>query len=244
MKVTLLAHTIHPEEVVAAAGNGCYSTKSPEELHMKFLHCPEDTAHQIEIIHGSCFEHAVFTFGIEGLSHVCTHQLVRHRLASFSQQSQRYTKASIEGAYVPVSLTKADPAIEARYLACVSRAFEVYQAMIEAGIPKEDARYVLPSSVLSNITVTMNTRELRHFFGLRCCSRAQWEIRSLANQMLALCKDVAPNLFKDAGPQCRQLGYCPEHKPCGKAPVLDDLCRAWWRERMQKPKITDQEEKQ
>jgi thymidylate synthase (FAD) len=93
---------------------------------------------------------------------------------------------------------------------------KVYDQLIAYGVPEEDARYVLPNACMTNIVVTMNARELRHFFALRCCNRAQWEIRTLANLMLSLCKEVAPVIFEDAGPSCKVLGHCPEARPCGK----------------------------
>lgn len=244
MRVILISYTAGPEVVVAAAGRGCYSARSSHEIYCDIDGDEERIEKQLEIIHGSCLEHASFTFSIEGLSRACTHQLVRHRLASFSQQSQRYTKVSDREVYEPGSI-KADTDRSYIYYKAIDAAFVAYEELLEKGVPKEDARYVLPESVQSNITVTMNARELLHFFGLRCCRRAQEEIRELADQMMRICKCIAPLLFRDAGAQCVQLGYCPEHKCCGKAPRLIDLRNAWVREmpRRMKEEI-EQEEKQ
>ena len=168
--------------------------------------------HSMASGHESVLEHAVFTFRVEGISRVTLAQLTRHRLASFSVQSQRYVKLEDPELVVPESIRTSVFAAEAessmRYM------LNLYQRMVEAGIPAEDARYVTPQSVPTSLIVTMNARELRHFFTLRCCNRAQWEIRKLAEEMLKLCKKEAPILFENAGPGCIR-GKCPEKRPCG-----------------------------
>ena len=168
--------------------------------------------HSMASGHESVLEHAVFTFRVEGISRVTLAQLTRHRLASFSVQSQRYVKLEDPELVVPDSIRTSAFAAEAessmRYM------LNLYQRMVEAGIPAEDARYVTPQSVPTSLIVTMNARELRHFFTLRCCNRAQWEIRKLAEEMLKLCKKEAPILFENAGPGCIR-GKCPEKRPCG-----------------------------
>ena len=168
--------------------------------------------HSLASGHESVLEHAVFTFRVEGISRVTLAQLTRHRLASFSVQSQRYVKLEDPELVVPESIRTSAFAAEAessmRYM------LNLYHRMVEAGIPAEDARYVTPQSVPTSLIVTMNARELRHFFSLRCCNRAQWEIRKLANEMLKLCKKEAPILFENAGPGCIR-GKCPEKRPCG-----------------------------
>lgn len=223
MKVRLVRYTDLPEQIVATAGRTCYSKNSPVDINIDaYAWSEEYLEHQLSIIHGSCYEHATFTFAIEGVSRVLTHQLVRHRLASFSQQSQRYVKTSDNAVYRPMSLTGNTDA-EYLYFKAVDEAFHAYEKLVEMGIPKEDARYVLPEGILSNILVTMNARELMHFFGLRCCTRAQEEIRMLANEMLEEARKAAPKIFNFEGAQCSQLGYCPEHRSCGKYPTITKL---------------------
>ena len=142
-----------------------------------------------------------------------THQLVRHRLASYSQQSQRYVSLLTPDYVVPITV-KGKPEAEVRFREAMEQAWNAYQKLAEL-IPVEDARYVLPNACTTNIMVTMNARELLHFFTMRCCSRAQWEIREAANLMLDEVLKVSPSIFKDAGPGCVR-GPCPEGKmSCG-----------------------------
>ncbi|HEX5772741.1 MAG TPA: FAD-dependent thymidylate synthase, partial [Geomobilimonas sp.] len=166
--------------------------------------------------HQSVLEHASFTFGIEGISRVTSHQLVRHRVASYSQQSQRYVSHKERfGAVVPPTIAER-PELLARFEAQLQALHQVYGEMVEAGIPAEDARYLLPNATETKILVTMNGRELLHFFELRCCERAQWEIRAMAVEMLRLVKGVAPTIFRDAGPGCL-TAPCPEGTmTCGR----------------------------
>lgn len=222
MKVTLMAYTPNAELIVAHAGRVCYSADGHDEINEKMNTGEIDVGNQLNVIHGSCYEHATFTFGIEGISRDCSHQLVRHRLASFSQQSQRYVKMDGENVYCPKAIAE-DEELRAMFRYITALSFEFYERLMDHGVKKEDARYVLPGATTSNIVVTMNARELMHFFGLRCCTRAQFEIRELADKMLDAVKEVAPMIFRDAGPQCKQLGYCPEHKSCGKYPKLNHL---------------------
>ena len=166
--------------------------------------------------HFSTLEHASYTFSVEGVSRALTHQLVRHRLASFNQQSQRYVKFKDEPNFVTPKTVSQNPEALERFNAAMDAAWEAYAALAEMGVPAEDARYVLPNACESKIVVTMNIRELLHFFSLRCCNRAQWEIRELAWKMLELVRPTAPFIFMDAGPGCVR-GACPEGKmTCGK----------------------------
>ena len=170
--------------------------------------------------HTSTFEHVSFTFAIEGVSRVLTHQLVRHRIASYSQQSQRYVKEHDFERIVPPSIAR-DPAVKARFDELCNAIQGFYNDMTEAGIPAEDARYILPNATETKIVVTMNARSLLHFFELRCCSRAQWEIRELANRMLEEVRQVAPVLFAKAGPTCVTQRVCHEGKmSCGRLKQL------------------------
>lgn len=215
MQVTLLNHTPEPEKSVEAFARVCYSSKSPSDLWEADSLTPrlnrgaEARAQFIKRLidsgHLSPLEHVLFNFGIEGISRACSHQLVRHRIASYSQQSQRYVSQAPQFV-LPPSLQE-DEEARAIYEAEVNRAFEKYQELVKRGLPKEDARYLLPQAVSTNIVVSMNARELRHFFQLRLCSRAQWEIRELARRMLEEVKKVAPALFEESGPLC-ETGSC------------------------------------
>ncbi|BDV44496.1 flavin-dependent thymidylate synthase [Geotalea uraniireducens] len=218
MKVTLLQHTPDPETAVALAARLCYSPTGIDELRDKLTRS-DITAFLEKIMslgHQSVLEHATFTFGIEGISRATSHQLVRHRLASYSQQSQRYVShATRFAAVVPPSIA-GRPELAARFEAQLQALHETYAALAEAGVPAEDARYILPNATETKIIVSMNARELRHFFALRCCERAQWEIRAMAVEMLKLVIKVAPVIFRDAGPGCL-TGPCPEGAlSCGR----------------------------
>lgn len=159
--------------------------------------------------HLSAVEHAAFTFAIEGVSRACTHQLVRHRLASYNQQSQRYVSFTDKFEFITPPAVADDAGLDVEFTEHVDAAFALYKRMLEQGVPAEDARYILPQAGETKIVVTMNARELLHFFTLRCCNRAQWEIRRLALAMLDLVKPVAPIVFAVAGPACVR-GVCPE----------------------------------
>lgn len=160
--------------------------------------------------HMSVIEHAYFTFSIEDVSRAMTHQLVRHRVASYTQQSQRYVTYDTLKQYVTPPTIEANPEAKKIFDETLESISETYKKLLDMGIPKEDARYVLPNAAKTHILVTMNARELRHFFSLRCCARAQWEIREVAMEMLKQVKKVAPSLFENTGPGCVELGYCPE----------------------------------
>ena len=169
-------------------------------------------AHAVGSGHNSVLEHAGFTFRVEGVSRVLLAQLTRHRLASFSVESQRYCGANMD-TIVPGSMAIADLVDD---IIEVRRAVKnLYEKSVSLGVPEEDARYFTLQGGITNLIVTMNARELHHFFSLRCCNRAQWEIRELADMMLAICKNRFPEWFENAGPDCVR-GKCPETRPCGK----------------------------
>ena len=213
MIVRLLAHTPDADRICAAAAHSCYSEDSAADL-LETVDPAKMLRHVIGMGHHSVIEHAVFTFSVEGVSRALTHQLVRHRIASFSQQSQRYVRLS-EPTYVVPETVKRDPEAMKVYEETMDGIWDSYSKLIGMGIPAEDARYVLPNGCTTNITITMNARELLHFFSMRCCNRAQWEIREMADEMLRLCKEVSPVIFSDAGPACIR-GPCPEgKKTCG-----------------------------
>lgn len=217
MIVELLRYTNEPEKTCAVAGRLCYSSVGIEELKEKL------TQEKIEDIltriiksgHMSVLEHASFTFGVEGVSRALLAQLTRHRIASFSVQSQRYVRfdKKTPDFVIPPKIAK-DENLLNQYNEFLKISQDYYNKFLAAGIPAEDARYVLPNASSTKIVMTMNARELRHFFELRCCNRAQWEIRNMACQMLKLAKEAAPILFADAGPNCLR-GGCTEDKPCG-----------------------------
>lgn len=217
MQVELLYHTPDPERAIATAARLCYAPVGAKEL-METMP-PERVASVLSTImaggHFSTLEHASYTFAIDGVSRALTHQLVRHRLASFNQQSQRYVKFK-EGIEVikPDTIAKNEKA-NALFDSAMQVAEQAYVDLVELGIPAEDARFVLPNASETKIVVTMNVRELLHFFELRCCKRAQWEIRELACKMLDLVRPSAPFVFKRAGAPCVS-GPCREGKmTCG-----------------------------
>ena len=241
MKVTLLAHTPNPELTVASAARLCYSAASIDDVREKLT--PEKTAAFVDMLseigHESPIEHASFTFGIEGVSRALLAQITRHRMASFSVQSQRYV-AEAQFEYVTPPEIENDPEAKKLFIEAMEKDQEYYDrlteilkakhkdAFIAAGKDEasaeraaekqaiEDARFVLPNACDTKMILTMNARSLHNFFRHRCCNRAQWEIREVAAEMLKLCREVAPNLFKNAGPSCL-VGACPEGKmTCGK----------------------------
>jgi thymidylate synthase (FAD) len=214
---------------VALASRLCYSPVGISELEERWT--PAKAGRLIDKImklgHYSVLEHAVFTFGIEGISRATSHQLVRHRLASYSQQSQRYVKADEEFEYVVPPSVARKRRLEKRFTEHVEEVGRLYRELVDAGLPPEDARFVLPNAAATKIIVTMNARELRHFFGLRCCQRAQWEIRGMAEMMLGLARAAAPRLFSRAGPGCVG-GRCPEGElACGRIKEVRKAYRDW-----------------
>ena len=229
LKVQLISHTPEPDKVVAQAGKLCYSAVGVDEIAQKLTE--EEIARYVNMLasihHESPLEHVSFTFAIEGVSRVLTHQLVRHRLASYSQQSQRYVKLEQFEYIVPPAIEKNEKA-KALFIETMEKDQEAYNQIVDelindkirefkkiydrdltkkeySAIEKqaiEDARYVFPNACETKIAVTMNARSLLHFFNVRCCNRAQWEIREMATEMLKECKKIAPALFKKAGPDC------------------------------------------
>ncbi|WP_139653500.1 FAD-dependent thymidylate synthase [Raoultibacter phocaeensis] len=217
MQVELLYHTPDPERAIATAARLCYAPVGASEL-METM--PEERVKSVlstimQSGHFSTLEHASYTFAVDGVSRALTHQLVRHRIASFNQQSQRYVKFTDGLSVIKPESVAADPATSEVFDEAIGAALTAYAKLLEAGVPAEDARYLLPNAAETKIVITMNVRELLHFFELRCCNRAQWEIRAMADEMLALAKPTAPYIFMDAGAPCIR-GACPEGKmTCG-----------------------------
>lgn len=203
MKVELIAHTTYPLAVCEEAAAMCTQSSKPAQA----------LRGAIRSGHESVLEHAVFTFRIEGISRVTLAQLTRHRIASFSVLSQRYVNQLNKEERTPTSIGQ-DQDLDMAYQEHMVRSELLYNKLIVAGVPKEDARYVLPQSITTDLIMTMNARELGHLFSLRCCNRAQWEIREMADQMLTILVNKWPELFGQCGPGCVR-GHCPEKRPCG-----------------------------
>ena len=270
IKVKLLAHTPNPDAVVAAAAKLCYSKEGVEQISEKLTdeEVKRFVNHLVEMGHESPIEHVAFTFGIEGISRSCSHQIVRHRIASYSQQSQRYVKLDQFEYIIPPEIEKDSYArtIFIKHMEDSQKAYdELVDVLIENKLDKkyptwiedtedeymslsseeqlqlnqnirnlwaknhkkeysamekeaiEDARYVFPNACETKMVVTMNARSLYNFFSERCCNRAQWEIRELADLMLKECEKVAPILFSNCGAPCATTGKCPEGKmSCGE----------------------------
>jgi len=220
MKVRLIRHTPEPEKLVAIAARLCYSPVGVEDLDEKLdLGSAQKLVRfVIKSGHLSTIEHVCFTFAVEGISRVLSHQLVRHRMASFNQQSQRYVKFKENYEYIVPDSIKQNEKINEKYNNFISDIHKFYEEMLESGIEAEDARYILPNSSETKMIITMNARELLHFFTLRCCNRAQAEIRDLSTLMLKKVKKAAPSIFENAGPNCLRIS-CPEGKySCGNPP--------------------------
>lgn len=241
MKVSLIAYTPNPEKTVAAAAKMCYAAADVDTV-MEGL-TDEKVANFVDMLaeigHESPIEHASFTFAIEGVSRALLAQITRHRIASYSVQSQRYVAEKNFEYVIPPEIEKDETAKEI-FLNSMAKAHEDYLTISEVLSEKyvkeflssgmeekeakrkaqkkaiEDARFVLPNACDTKMVATFNARSLQNFFKHRCCNRAQWEIRELACEMLKLVKEVAPNLFKKSGPPC-VYGKCPEGKmSCGK----------------------------
>ena len=250
LKVQLISHTPEPDKVIAQAGKLCYSPVGVDEIAQKLTE--EEIARYVNMLatigHESPLEHVSFSFAIEGVSRVLTHQLVRHRLASYSQQSQRYVKLEQFEYIIPPAIEKNEKA-KALFIETMEKDQEAYNQIVDelindkirefkkihdrdltkkeySALEKEaieDARYVFPNACETKIVVTMNARSLLHFFNVRCCNRAQWEIRQMADEMLKACKEVAPILFKNAGPDCVN-GKCGEgNMSCGRPRKSEDF---------------------
>lgn len=223
-KVIMIRHTPLPEETVALGARLCYSKANIDDLSERINASDQSTFIEklMSMGHESVLEHVTFTFGIEGVSRVLLAQLTRHRIASFSVQSQRYVSYEKGFGYIipPRIEALGQEAIDEykRQMETIQTWYTEWQSKLGGSGEgsNEDARFVLPNACETRILMTMNVRELRHFFSLRMCSRAQWEIRAMATEMHRLCLEAAPSLFADAGPACLN-GKCPEGaKSCGK----------------------------
>lgn len=238
LSVELLAVTPNALSLIYAAFRQCYHAGFVADMWPRLLSGAVDREVQADFVrkvlesgHDSPVEHASFTFAVAGISRACSHQIVRHRIASYSQQSQRYVDASSMDYVLPPAIAKIPEAKERfeAFMAEVGNAYRDLKDILEAhgrkDKAKEDARFVLPQAAETKIVITMNCRALLHFFHLRCCMRAQWEIRAMADAMLALCKAELPAIFATAGAKCESLGYCPEAPrfACGRYPTREQL---------------------
>ncbi len=248
MKVTLLSYTPNPEKIVACAAKLCYASVTPDQLYDGLT--DEKAANFVEMLasmgHESPIEHVSFTFTIEGVSRSLLAQITRHRIASFSVQSQRYVSMDNFSFVTPPEIEE-NPKAKALFLETMERDLTAYREISAALYEKhyqtflaegktekqasyaaekkanEDARFVLPNACDTQMIVTMNARSLHNFFRHRCCNRAQWEIKAVADEMLRLVCEVAPTLFAAAGPACYQKS-CGEGKmSCGKAAEMRDF---------------------
>ncbi len=222
----MLNYTPNPELTVAAAARLSTAKVSAAQLRDKMN--PEQVGKLLDYLissgHLSVLEHASFTFAIDGISRATSHQLVRHRLASYTQQSQRYVsfKSFDEVNYItPPSVIK--QGFNQRFTEMMKLNHDLYREMIEAGIPAEDARFILPNAMETRIVVTMNARELMHACSLRLCQRAQWEIQDIFEHMKTEVEKVAPRIGSELNPKCYQLGYCDERESCGLYPTKDEF---------------------
>ena len=231
MKATLKVMTPDPIKLIYTACRQCYSEKTANEIWDSYDSIPKEKVLSLitdilESGHESVLEHIYFTFFIENAPRSLTHQLVRHRLMSISQQSLRYVQFDDKkiGFTVPHTVIKNK---EAKELSdeFIDVVISVYHKMIELGIPREDAREYLPMMTNSSLVITLNIRELLHIISLRCCTRAQKNIRVLSENILDECKKALPEIFSNAGPKCEKLGYCPESekRACGKKPLKNKI---------------------
>jgi thymidylate synthase (FAD) len=212
MHVKLIGFTPNPEKIAAMAAKLTHSKVKPEHLEQTSeTELQSILKHVMDLGHTSVIEHTCFTFAISDVSRSLTHQLVRHRIASYAQQSQRYVNLNEPNYVTPPKIVK-NETLKKAYQETMDIIWKRYNQLLEMGIPAEDSRYVLPNATCTNIIVTMNARSLLNFFELRCCLHAQWEIRKLANHMLKEVKQIAPTIFERAGPPCKTRNVCPENK--------------------------------
>ncbi len=221
MRVKLISYTPDPLKTIYVAAKSCYSSVPPDKIETNDEAKMEKLIREIiKMGHLSILEHISFTFAISGVSRVLTHQLVRHRLASYSQQSQRYVKMKPD-VVIPPTIKRGDET-KGMFENEIERIYEIYQGLMDKGIPKEDARYILPNAAKTNIVMTMNYREILHTSSLRLCPRAQWEIRQLFAYIKWEIKKVSKFLASFIVPRCITLGYCPEKETCGLMPKKEE----------------------
>lgn len=235
LRVKLLERTQRAVALIHAACRQCYSAQSAGEIFSASEGVAGNADRQAAFIrkvvasgHESPLEHVKFTFAVDGVSRALTHQLVRHRLASYSQQSQRYVKEASFDYIIPPSIVR-DKELREEFVHTMEHIQGCYNSLLDKFKTRgkvgeranQDVRFVLPQAAETKIVVTMNCRELLHFFRHRCCARAQWEIKGLAEEMLRIAQKELPDVFDAAGAKCVELGYCPEGETfsCGRYPL-------------------------
>lgn len=228
LSVELISMPDNMLKTIYTACKTCYSAKLPYE---NYLNAPDEEK-MLELIkrvigsgHYSTIEHIQLTFAVQNVSRACTHQLVRHRHMSFSQKSQRYVKEKGEFDYIMPKTIEKNPKLKEKFEEFILNTSNLYQEFIEAGIPAEDARSILPNAAASSLVASLNLRELIHLTNLRLCTRAQLEIRMLVKAMVDEVIKKEPWLKPYLVPKCERLGYCDEDKSCGKMPVKDELLK-------------------
>ena len=229
LNVALLQYTPSPCETIALAGRLCYSGSDISSLSDRSKGTADKFVEKLlDLGHLSPIEHASFTFGVEGISRALLAQITRHRIASFSVQSQRYVKQDELNYIVPKSIYELGNDAVLQFTEQMKQIESFYKYWLDKGLPAEDARFVLPNAAETKMVFTMNARELMHFFELRCCNRAQWEIRALAWAMLGMARREAPTLFDRAGgPSCVCSGRCSESKmSCKKMNDMQKLSKS------------------
>lgn len=228
LSVELISMPDNMLKTIYTACKTCYSAKLPYE---NYLNAPDEEK-MLELIkrvigsgHYSTIEHIQLTFAVQNVSRACTHQLVRHRHMSFSQKSQRYVKEKGEFDYIMPKTIEKNPKLKEKFEEFILNTSNLYQEFIEAGIPAEDARSILPNAAASSLVASLNLRELIHLANLRLCTRAQLEIRMLVKAMVDEVIKKEPWLKPYLVPKCERLGYCDEDKSCGKMPVKEELLK-------------------
>lgn len=229
-RVMLVSSTLDANAVMSMSAHCCVASDSDDITPWKEVQSDyKSLRHAVESNHQSIMEHALFTFFIEGMSRACSHQLVRHRVASVSQQSQRYVKMDGFEYVIPESIRNSETIWRNQdlgdeistlewYKKLMSELSEQYSQLVKIGIPEEDARYILPNACCTNMVFTCNLRELKHIAEERLCERAQWEIRDIVEQMVDLANSCMEPIIVPLVPKCKTLGYCPEKKSCGRMP--------------------------
>lgn len=229
MEVKLISYTPDPELLCAAAARLCYSDISAIDILNNLK--PDEIEHLLDIIissgHHSVIEHIAFTFAIDGVSRVLTHQLVRHRVGiAFSQQSQRYASIDNSG-YITPRTVAVNVALKKEYDELMSQCFSFYKKLQEHNVPKEDARFVLPEATATRLVMTVNMRQLIHMYNINACFRSQWEFRQLMYKIKQEVRKVTPRLARELKIKCFAMGYCDEATMCkeleGKMPRKEDV---------------------
>lgn len=225
LSVQMLTMTPDAEALIYATYRQCYSNGEAAELFREarsdyMTSCgknkiDEFITRNIASGHVSALESVSFSFAVTGFSRISSQQITRHRHVSPAQQSQRYVNAEDFDFIVPPSIENCDDAfVQSEFEAFMNQAAMMYAHLVEYGIPKEDARFVLPNSCETRFVLSMNARAMMEFLELRLCNRAQWEARALAKAIVAIGRDKLPVVFSAAGPKCKRLGRCPEAQPC------------------------------